>query len=67
MCIQATERAKGASDMSLSEHNFCSIVPTAEKGRTIYSGIQEFVAFISCSSCISWHFDRVCMEGKDLA
>ena len=32
--------------MILSEHNFCSIVPTVEKGRTIYSGIQKFVAFI---------------------
>ena len=46
MGIQATERAKGASDMILSEHNFCSIVSTVEKGRTIYSGIQKFVAFI---------------------
>ena len=32
--------------MILSEHNFCSIVPTVEKGRTIYSGIQKFVALI---------------------
>ena len=46
MSIQATEVAKGASDMILSEHNFCSIVSTLEKGRTIYSGIQKFVAFI---------------------
>merc|ERR1712151_1242137 len=44
--IQGTEVAKGASDMILTDDNFCSIVAAVEKGRTIYAGIQKFVAFI---------------------
>jgi len=32
--------------MILTDDNFCSIVSAVEKGRTIYSGIQKFVAFI---------------------
>jgi len=46
MGIQGTEVAKGASDMILTDDNFCSIVRAVEKGRVIYSGIQKFVAFI---------------------
>jgi len=46
MGIQGTEVAKGASDMILTDDNFCSIVSAVEKGRTIYAGIQKFVAFI---------------------
>merc|ERR1712039_662968 len=46
MGIQGTEVAKGASDMILTDDNFCSIVAAVEKGRVIYSGIQKFVAFI---------------------
>merc|ERR1712194_53743 len=46
MGIQGTEVAKGASDMILTDDNFCSIVAAVGKGRTIYSGIQKFVAFI---------------------
>jgi len=46
MGIQGTEVAKGASDMILTDDNFCSIVEAVEKGRTIYAGIQKFVAFI---------------------
>merc|ERR1711998_388897 len=46
MGIQGTEVAKGASDMILTDDNFCSIVTAVEKGRVIYSGIQKFVAFI---------------------
>jgi len=38
--------AKGASDMILTDDNFCSIVSAVEKGRCIYAGIQKFVAFI---------------------
>ena len=38
--------AKGASDMVLTDDNFCSIVQAVEKGRVIYAGIQKFVAFI---------------------
>merc|ERR1719378_1766112 len=43
---EGTEVAKGASDMILTDDNFCSIVAAVEKGRTIYAGIQKFVAFI---------------------
>jgi len=46
MGIQGTDVAKGASDMILTDDNFCSIVAAVEKGRTIYAGIQKFVAFI---------------------
>jgi len=46
MGIQGTEVAKGASDMVLTDDNFCNIVKAVEKGRAIYSGIQKFVAFI---------------------
>eukprot|EP00405_Crypthecodinium_cohnii_P023546 CAMPEP_0206473622 /NCGR_PEP_ID=MMETSP0324_2-20121206/32988_1 /ASSEMBLY_ACC=CAM_ASM_000836 /TAXON_ID=2866 /ORGANISM="Crypthecodinium cohnii, Strain Seligo" /LENGTH=1041 /DNA_ID=CAMNT_0053948613 /DNA_START=169 /DNA_END=3294 /DNA_ORIENTATION=- len=46
MGIQGTEVAKGASDMVLTDDNFCSIVAAVEKGRAIYAGIQKFVAFI---------------------
>jgi len=46
MGIQGTEVAKGASDMILTDDNFCSIVAAVEKGRVIYAGIQKFVAFI---------------------
>jgi len=46
MGIQGTDVAKGASDMILTDDNFCSIVGAVEKGRIIYAGIQKFVAFI---------------------
>jgi len=46
MGLQGTEVAKGASDMVLTDDNFCSIVTAVEKGRVIYAGIQKFVAFI---------------------
>ena len=45
---------KGASDMILTDDNFCSIVKAIEKGRTIYAGIQKFVSFI-----MSVHFAEV--------
>ena len=46
--------AKGASDMILTDDNFCSIVRAIEKGRIIYAGIQKFVSFI-----MSVHFAEV--------
>jgi len=46
MGIQGTDVAKGASDVILTDDNFCSIVGAVEKGRVIYAGIQKFVAFI---------------------
>ena len=46
MGLEGTEVAKGASDMILTDDNFCSIVRAIEKGRIIYAGIQKFVSFI---------------------
>merc|ERR1712187_930724 len=46
MGVQGTEVAKGAADMILQDDNFVNIVKAVEKGRTIYAGIQKFVAFI---------------------
>ncbi|TMW62952.1 hypothetical protein Poli38472_005570 [Pythium oligandrum] len=46
MGISGTEVAKGASDMILTDDNFCSIVAAVEKGRTIYTNIQKFVCFL---------------------
>ena len=51
---EGTEVAKGASDMVLTDDNFCSIVKAIEKGRVIYAGIQKFVSFI-----MSVHFAEV--------
>ncbi|DBA03541.1 TPA: hypothetical protein N0F65_011442 [Lagenidium giganteum] len=46
MGISGTEVAKGASDMILTDDNFCSIVAAVEKGRAIYTNIQKFVCFL---------------------
>ncbi|GAB9465910.1 hypothetical protein Gpo141_00003297 [Globisporangium polare] len=46
MGIAGTEVAKGASDMILTDDNFCSIVAAVEKGRAIYTNIQKFVCFL---------------------
>lgn len=46
MGIAGTEVAKGASDMILTDDNFCSIVAAVEKGRGIYTNIQKFVCFL---------------------
>jgi len=54
MGLEGTEVAKGASDMILTDDNFCSIVNAIEKGRIIYAGIQKFVSFI-----MSVHFAEV--------
>jgi magnesium-transporting ATPase (P-type) len=43
---EGTEVAKAASDMILTDDNFCSIVKAIEKGRVIYAGIQKFICFI---------------------
>ena len=52
--VTTVEVAKGASDMILTDDNFCSIVKAVEKGRGIYSGIEKFVSFI-----MSVHFAEV--------
>jgi magnesium-transporting ATPase (P-type) len=54
MGLEGTEVAKGASDMILTDDNFCSIVKAVRKGRAIYAGIQKFVSFI-----MSVHFAEV--------
>jgi len=54
MGLEGTEVAKGASDMVLTDDNFCSIVDAIEQGRIIYAGIQKFVSFI-----MSVHFAEV--------
>merc|ERR1719262_1654644 len=41
-----TDVAKGAAEMVLTNDDFPSIVTAVEKGRVIYAGIQQFVAFI---------------------
>jgi Ca2+-transporting ATPase len=46
MGIAGTAVAKGASDMILTDDNFCSIVAAVEKGREIYANIQRFVCFL---------------------
>uniref|UniRef100_K3WUS5 Cation-transporting P-type ATPase N-terminal domain-containing protein n=1 Tax=Globisporangium ultimum (strain ATCC 200006 / CBS 805.95 / DAOM BR144) TaxID=431595 RepID=K3WUS5_GLOUD len=46
MGISGTEVAKSASDMILTDDNFCSIVAAVEKGRVIYTNIQKFVCFL---------------------
>ncbi|KAG7397394.1 Cation transporting ATPase, C-terminus [Phytophthora boehmeriae] len=46
MGVSGTEVAKGASDMILTDDNFCSIVSAVEKGRVIYANIQKFVMFL---------------------
>merc|ERR1719181_1055781 len=38
--------AKGASDMILSDDNFCTLASAVEEGRKIYSNIQKFVCFL---------------------
>jgi potassium/sodium efflux P-type ATPase len=54
MGIQGTEVAKGAAEMVLMDDNFTSIILAIAKGRSIYAGIQKFVAFI-----MSVHFAEV--------
>jgi len=54
MGLEGTEVAKGASDMILTDDNFCSIVKAVKKGRVVYSGIEKFVSFI-----MSVHFAEV--------
>lgn len=46
MGISGTAVAKGASDLILTDDNFCSIVSAVEKGREIYGNIQRFVCFL---------------------
>lgn len=56
MGIAGTAVAKGASDMILTDDNFCSIVTAVEKGREIYTNIQRFVCFL-----LSTNFGEISM------
>ncbi|KAJ0392212.1 hypothetical protein ATCC90586_010452 [Pythium insidiosum] len=56
MGIAGTAVAKGASDMILTDDNFCSIVTAVEKGRDIYANIQRFVCFL-----LSTNFGEITM------
>ncbi len=46
MGITGTDVAKGASDMTLTDDNFSTIVDAVREGRSIYSNIRKVVGFL---------------------